>query len=141
LVLHITQQILCFFNYSTGIWTDVDHLVIKKQDREDAFINSTLEDADIMYRAIVRKVGINYDKLMEEVPYRTNTWYSRPVVITRKTPVSDEMELGYIKVVELFAKHQHNWNEEEEEVILREMTEAEMAATDASELDSDEEIF
>jgi hypothetical protein len=132
---------LCFFNHSTGIWTDIDHLVIKKQEREDAFINSTLEDANIMYRAIVRKVGINYNRFQEEVPYRTDTWYSRPVVIKRETPVSNEMELGFIKVIELFAKHQRNWNEEEEEVILREMTAEEMAANDASELDSDEEIF
>lgn len=94
-----------------------------------------------MYRAIVRKVGINYNRFQEEVPYRTDTWYSRPVVIKRETPVSNEMELGFIKVIELFAKHQRNWNEEEEEVILREMTAEEMAANDASELDSDEEIF
>ena len=94
-----------------------------------------------MYRAIVRRFGLQYDNLQEEVPYRANMWYLRPVVIKHQTPISDDMELGFIKVVELFAKHQRNWNEEEEEVILREMTEAEMAGNDVTELDSDEEIF
>lgn len=124
------------------MWQDIQNIRISKQDRLDKFTDETMEDAMIMYRAIIRLVGREFRNISEvQVDFDVTTFYTRPADIEQLTPVSDDMEAAFTKVVDLYAKHQDNWNEEEAKVFLREMTEDEMDELQDNEDDSEDELF
>lgn len=96
------------------VHSDIDNLRITKEEREEGFANGTEDSANIMYRAIVRKLTLQHDTHTQQHAYRANFWYTKVVKITQNKAVSNLMEEAFNRVVDLYLKHQGTWDDAEE---------------------------
>jgi hypothetical protein len=113
-----------------GIFTDVDNLRITKKEREEGFVEHTVEDADIMYRSVVRKLGLNPHLMSQTSTYKADFWYTRVVKIEVQAPRSDHLEEAFGKIANSYVRLQENWLNEDDVVVVDE---------EEPELDQDDE--
>ena len=102
------------------IFTAVDNLRITKKEQEEEFVKHTVEDADIMYRSVVQKLGLHPHQKSQTSTYKANFWYSWPVKILVQTPRSDDLEEAFGKIANNYIRLQKTWSDENDIVVVDE---------------------
>jgi hypothetical protein len=117
---HTLQNWIVLIYLNVGIFTDVDSLKISKKEQEEGFVKHTVEDADIMYKSVVQKLGLHPHQKSQTSTYKANFWYSRPVKILVQTPRSDDLEEAFGKIADSYIRLQETWSDEDDIVVVDE---------------------
>jgi hypothetical protein len=124
-------------NHFMKVHSDVDNLKITKEEREKGYAAGVLKSADIIYRAIKKRVGIHHDHHREEQPYKANFWYVGEATTTEKEIPSDLLEEGFTQVPDWYLRHQNTWDDADK---VEEFVEEEDNNDSDESDDSDDEI-
>ena len=119
---------------NVGIFTDVDSLRITKKEQEEGFVKHTVEDADIMYRFVVQKLGLHPHQKSQTSMYKANFWYSWPVKILVQTPRSDNLEEAFGKIANSYIRLLETWSDKDDIVVVDEKPEVDQD-------DEEKEVF